>query len=85
MLRSRVPGNLRGLERLHGYGVLPWSTVVQPSILLAREGFTVGQDLIDKMIFSTAEGDFLTEDSAWAMDFAPNGTRLGLGDTMIRT
>ena len=28
--------------------------------------------------------DFLTNDHAWALDFAPNGTRLGLGDIMTR-
>jgi len=28
--------------------------------------------------------DFLTYDPAWAIDFAPNGTRVGLGDVMTR-
>ena len=28
--------------------------------------------------------DFLTGNYAWALDFAPNGTRLGLGDMMTR-
>ena len=28
--------------------------------------------------------DFLTQDHTWAIDFAPNGTRLGLGDIMTR-
>jgi gamma-glutamyltranspeptidase / glutathione hydrolase len=28
--------------------------------------------------------DFLTYDETWAPDFAPNGTRLGLGDVMTR-
>ena len=28
--------------------------------------------------------DFLTGDPNWAEDFAPNGTRLGLGDTITR-
>jgi gamma-glutamyltranspeptidase/glutathione hydrolase len=28
--------------------------------------------------------DFLVENPTWALDFAPNGTRLGLGDTMTR-
>jgi gamma-glutamyltranspeptidase / glutathione hydrolase len=28
--------------------------------------------------------DFMTADSAWSQDFAPNGTRLGFGDTMTR-
>ena len=28
--------------------------------------------------------NFLVNDPAWAIDFAPNGTRLGLGDIMTR-
>ena len=28
--------------------------------------------------------DFLTNNPTWAIDFAPNGTRLGLGDTITR-
>lgn len=28
--------------------------------------------------------NFLVEDPTWALDFAPNGTRLGLGDIMTR-
>jgi hypothetical protein len=28
--------------------------------------------------------NFLVEDPAWAEDFAPNGTLLGLGDTITR-
>lgn len=30
------------------------------------------------------QSEFLTKDPAWAQDFAPNGTRLGAGDLMIR-
>lgn len=35
---------------------------------------------------SAVEGieNFLVEDPNWALDFAPNGTRLGLGDTITR-
>lgn len=82
---SGVPGELRGLEHMHKkYGVLPWSTVMQPAIRTAREGFPVTEDLVSKMESATDEGDFLSNDPAWAIDFAPNGTRLGLGDTITR-
>ncbi|PYH43352.1 gamma-glutamyltransferase [Aspergillus saccharolyticus JOP 1030-1] len=86
-LASGVPGELRGLEYLHQrYGSLPWSTVLQPAIETAREGFPVGPDLVHYMAASIADtdDDFLTRDPVWAIDFAPNGTRLGLGDTMTR-
>ena len=41
-LASGVPGELRGLERLHKtYGKLPWRTVTKPAVNVARNGFTV--------------------------------------------
>jgi gamma-glutamyltranspeptidase/glutathione hydrolase len=37
------------------------------------------------MASATAGGeDFLSQDPIWAIDFAPNGTRLGLGDIVTR-
>ncbi|KAL8679561.1 MAG: hypothetical protein Q9186_004155 [Xanthomendoza sp. 1 TL-2023] len=95
-LASGVPGQLRGLEYIHKhYGKLPWSDLVQPSIDIARTGFVISRDLIRAMgIPSThdrrrtpkviTDNSFLTEDPAWAADFAPNGTRLGSGDIMKR-
>lgn len=85
---SGVPGELRGLEYLHQkYGLLPWPAVVQPAIKTADEGFPVGPDLVRYMASSITDAggdDFLSNDPTWAIDFAPNGTRLGLGDTMTR-
>ncbi|GAD96923.1 gamma-glutamyltranspeptidase [Paecilomyces variotii No. 5] len=85
-LASGVPGEVRGLEALHRkYGALPWSTVMQPAIRTAREGFTVGQDLVKYMNAAVGDGeDFLSKDPTWAIDFAPNGTRVGLGDRITR-
>lgn len=82
---SGVPGELRGLEYLHtSYGKLSWSTVLAPAIHLARHGFTVTQDLVKYMDAATKMSDFLVSDPNWAIDFAPNGTRVGLNDTMAR-
>ncbi|OJJ81661.1 gamma-glutamyltransferase [Aspergillus glaucus CBS 516.65] len=87
-LASGVPGDLRGLEYLHKkYGSLPWSTVLQPAIQTAREGFTVNEDLlhyIDTAIAEDGNNDFLCTDPSWAIDFCPHGTRLVLGETMTR-
>ncbi|CAK4034553.1 gamma-glutamyltranspeptidase like [Lecanosticta acicola] len=84
-LASGVPGELRGLERLHNnYGVLPWKDLVMPAIKVARDGFPVTQDLVKYMDSATSDDNFLVEDPNWAIDFAPNGTRLGLGDTITR-
>lgn len=44
---ARAPGELKGLEELHkAYGELPWATLIQPSIDLARDGFPATQDLL---------------------------------------
>ncbi|KGO77704.1 Gamma-glutamyltranspeptidase [Penicillium italicum] len=85
-LASGVPGEVRGLEHLHKkYGSLPWSTVVQPAIRTARDGFPVTEDLVRYMASAVGNGeDFLSKNPTWAIDFAPNGTRLGLGDTITR-
>lgn len=58
---------------------------MQPAIQTARQGFPVGRDLVRYMNSAVGDGeDFLSKDPTWAIDFAPNGTRLGLGDTITR-
>lgn len=86
MCNSGVPGEVRGLEYLHKkYGLLPWSTVMQPAIQTARQGFPVTEDLVRYMKSAVGDDeDFLSKNPTWALDFAPNGTRLGLGDTITR-
>ncbi|KAL9602842.1 MAG: hypothetical protein Q9219_001537 [cf. Caloplaca sp. 3 TL-2023] len=85
-LASGVPGELRGLEYLHGhFGKLPWPHVMQPAIDLARNGFLVTQDLVNYMDAATkGTKNFLVDEPTWAVDFAPNGTRVGLGDVLTR-
>ncbi|KAL4979621.1 nucleophile aminohydrolase [Aspergillus desertorum] len=85
-LASGVPGELRGLELLHSkYGSLPWSVLVQPAIDTARNGFPVGRDLVRYMESAVGDGeDFLVNDPSFAVDFAPNGTRVKLGDIITR-
>ena len=84
-LASGVPGELRGLEHLHNkYGKLSWKKVMAPAIKVAREGFPVTSDTVRYMESATASYDFLTYDPSWAIDFAPNGTRVGLGDILTR-
>ena len=85
-LASGVPGELRGLERLHqGYASKSWESLVMPAVKVARNGFPVTEDLVRYMASATAGIDnFLVNDPTWAIDFAPNGTLLGLGDTITR-
>jgi gamma-glutamyltranspeptidase/glutathione hydrolase len=85
-LASGVPGELRGLERLHkGYASKSWKSLVMPAVKVARYGFPVTPDLVRYMASATAGiENFLVKDPTWAIDFAPNGTLLGLGDTITR-
>lgn len=74
------------MEYLHkDYGKLPWAHVLRPAIRAARYGFPVTKDLVNQMD-AAVKGipNFLVEDPTWALDFAPNGTRLGLGDIITR-
>jgi gamma-glutamyltranspeptidase / glutathione hydrolase len=87
-LASGVPGELRGLQHLHeNFGRLPWETVMKPAIKVARYGFKVTHDTVNYMKMAAASAlnpNFLTEDPSFAIDFAPNGTLLGVNDTLTR-
>ncbi|KAK3677525.1 hypothetical protein LTR78_002375 [Recurvomyces mirabilis] len=85
-LASGVPGEVRGLQHLHeNFGVLPWVDLVMPAVQVARNGFTVTPDLVRYMASAIVGIDnFLVNEPTWAIDFAPNGTLLGLGDTITR-
>ncbi|KAI0389116.1 gamma-glutamyltransferase 1 [Xylariaceae sp. FL0594] len=84
-LASGIPGELRGLEHLHkNYGSLPWKQLVMPAVNVARYGFKVTEDLVHYMDTVTPNGNFLTENPTWAIDFAPNGSRVKLGETITR-
>lgn len=80
-----MPGELRGLDYLHkNYGVLPWAQVLKPAIRLARHGFRVNEDQVRYMDTVVPNGNFLTQNPSWAIDFAPKGYRIRLNETMTR-
>lgn len=62
---------------------------MQGAIDTARYGWTVNQDLVRYIQSANASDsavspNFFVDDPNWALDFAPNGTILGLGDTITR-
>lgn len=60
---------------------------MQGAINTARYGWPVTQDLVRYMALANASAqvpDFLSKDPNWAIDFAPNGTLVKLGDTITR-
>ena len=58
--------------------------MVLPAVRIARYGFPLTEDNLFFFNLVTREYDFLAHDPTWALDFAPNGTRLGLGEIMTR-
>jgi gamma-glutamyltranspeptidase/glutathione hydrolase len=87
-LASGVPGEVRGLQHLHeNYGKLPWATVLQPAIQVARNGWRVNEDLVNYMISATGgnlTSNFLVNDLEFALDFAPKGRLVKLNETITR-
>jgi gamma-glutamyltranspeptidase/glutathione hydrolase len=87
-LASGVPGEVRGLQRLHeNYGKLPWATVLKPAVKVAREGWRVNEDLVKYMASATGgnlTSNFLVNDLEFALDFAPKGRLLKLNETITR-
>ncbi|PHH87094.1 hypothetical protein CDD83_9317 [Cordyceps sp. RAO-2017] len=82
-----VPGEVRGLEYIHKkYGSLPWKSVMQGAIRVARDGFRVSSDFMryTRNADGTLAYPFLVEDPNFAQDFAPNGTLVGVGDIVTR-
>lgn len=79
-----VPGELRGLEEAHKrWGVLPWKTLVQPSIDLAR-GWTVQPELARRIRYDFF-AQLMLNNPDWSAIFAPNGALLEAGETIRRT
>lgn len=58
--------------------------MVTPAVKVARYGFNVTEDLVRYMSTVTPNNKFLTDDPAWAIDFAPKGKLLKLGETITR-
>jgi len=59
---------------------------VTPAADVARNGFRVSEDLVRYMDIAKriTKRNFLVEDPSWALDFAPNGRLVQLGETMYR-
>ena len=80
-LAVAVPGEVAGLaEALRRYGTLPLSTVMQPAIRYARDGFAVEKHLAEE-IADTSAG--LRADPVLARNFLhPDGSPLRAGETV---
>lgn len=74
-----IPGEIAGLHKAWSeYGRLPWKTLFQPAIKLAKEGFVVSPYLGHTISETT---DKISNDPGLRRVFAPNGKFLQAGDT----
>ncbi|HEY1434888.1 MAG TPA: gamma-glutamyltransferase [Thermoanaerobaculia bacterium] len=70
-LASGVPGSVAGLALAHRRaGRLPWKTVVEPAVLLARDGFPMSANVSASI---AAERERLARDPETARLFLPGG------------
>lgn len=77
-----VPGTVAGLAEVHRqYGKLPWKTVVQPAIALAKTGFVV----TPKLSAAIARYPTLRTNPATRQIFLPLGKPPAIGETLIQT
>ena len=76
-LASGVPGSVAGLAMAHRKGgKLPWKTLVAPAVQLARDGFTVTENIHQSIAAHQAE---LSEDPETAAIFVPGGAAPAVG------
>ncbi|HMF10356.1 MAG TPA: gamma-glutamyltransferase [Thermoanaerobaculia bacterium] len=79
-LASGVPGSIAGLALAHRrLGHLPWKTVVDPAVRLARDGFVVSE-VVSRSI--AEEKNRLARDSETARVFLPDGAPPAPGSTL---
>ncbi|KAL5572512.1 hypothetical protein UlMin_022109 [Ulmus minor] len=78
-LSMGVPGEIAGLyEAWSRYGRLPWKSLFQPAIKLAKDGFVVAPYLGGYIVKSS---QMIMNDPGLRQVFAPKGKLLKVGDT----
>lgn len=77
-LSMGVPGEIAGLHKAWSkYGRLPWKSLFDPAIQLAKDGFLVAPYLAGKLL---SNADKIKNDPGLRQLFAPNGELLKSGD-----
>lgn len=77
-LSMGVPGEIAGLYKAWSrYGRLPWKTLFDPAIRLAKDGFLIAPYLSGKISSNAAK---IKKDPGLRQVFAPNGKLLESGD-----
>ncbi|MBD1937116.1 gamma-glutamyltransferase [Microcoleus sp. FACHB-68] len=79
-LAAGVPGTVAGLYEVHRqYGKLPWSSVVQPAIRLANQGFLVGRKYVT---YAEYRKEMLLSNPAAREIFTVDGRMYAVGERL---
>lgn len=74
-----VPGEIAGLhEAWLRYGRLPWRSLIEPAIKLAKDGFAISHFLGEGLVSCA---NIILNDPGLRQVYAPNGDLLQVGDT----
>lgn len=78
-LSVAVPGEIAGLhEAWLRYGRLPWKSLFEPAIKLAKDGFVISHVLGESLVICA---QMILNDPGLRHVYAPNGELLRVGDT----
>ena len=81
---AAVPGTVAGLALAHErYGSLPWATLVQPALELARDGIVVTRDLSTALQWGRARLE--SSDAAIASFFKADGSPYQFGERLVQS
>ena len=82
-LASGVPGTVAGLALAHKkYGSLPWKTLLQPAIRMARDGIVVSHDL--SVILASRQEALCANEATCAYFYKSDGETYKPGDTLVQ-
>lgn len=78
---SAVPGTVAGLDHiLREYGTMTWAEVVRPALALARDGFTVTDDLAANL--GASRGRLTMNPATAGAFYKPGGVEYRVGETL---
>jgi gamma-glutamyltranspeptidase/glutathione hydrolase len=86
LLSAGVPGTVAGFHHaLINYGTLSWKEVLQPSITLAEEGFSIPHDLENILASKRYRARLSADPAASKVFYKEDGSLYKAGETLIQT
>lgn len=86
LLSAGVPGTVAGFHHaLINYGTLSWKEVLQPSIALAEDGFSIPHDLENILASKRYRARLSADPAASKVFYKEDGSLYKAGETLIQT